>query len=60
MVEVAEALSKGVDFVRVDLYQVGERVVFGELTNYPAAGLQAMTPEHVFSELGRSWNPWQV
>jgi hypothetical protein len=37
MLEIARKLSEGVDFVRVDLYNLGGRVVFGELTNYPAA-----------------------
>lgn len=39
MVEVAEALSRDFDFVRVDLYNVGGRIYFGELTCTPAAGL---------------------
>ena len=38
IVEVAEALGQETDFVRVDLYDTGDRVVFGELTNYPSAG----------------------
>ena len=38
MIEIAERLGEGVDFVRVDLYDVDGRVVFGELTNYPAGG----------------------
>jgi hypothetical protein len=41
LVAVAEALGRGIDFVRVDLYDVdGDRIVFGELTNYPGAGRQ--------------------
>lgn len=35
MVQLAEALSEGFDFVRVDLYSTGNRVYFGELTPYP-------------------------
>ena len=36
---LAEKLSKKFPFVRVDLYIVGERIYFGELTFTPAAGL---------------------
>ena len=39
MVRIAEALGAETDFVRVDLYDLGDRVVFGELTNTPLAGV---------------------
>ena len=39
MIEVARALSTGFDFVRVDLYEIDERVMFGELTFTPAGGV---------------------
>jgi len=39
MVEIARELSRGIDFVRVDLYGVGDRVYFGEMTFTPGAGL---------------------
>lgn len=35
MIDVARKLSKGYDFVRVDLYSIGDRVVFGEMTFTP-------------------------
>jgi len=38
MLDIASGLSVGLDFVRVDLYAIGERVVFGELTAYPDGG----------------------
>jgi hypothetical protein len=38
MVQVARALSADFDFVRVDLYSVGNRVYFGELTCTPHQG----------------------
>jgi hypothetical protein len=38
MVEVSRALSADFDFVRVDLYSVGNRVYFGELTCTPHQG----------------------
>jgi hypothetical protein len=57
MLEVAEALASGLDFVRVDLYATRDRVVFGEMTNYPEAGTGTMRPESVLSELGAEWRP---
>lgn len=38
MIKVAETLGEEFEFVRVDLYDLGERVVFGELTHYPQSG----------------------
>ncbi len=38
MFAVAAKLSKGIPFVRVDLYQSDGRVYFGELTLYPKSG----------------------
>lgn len=36
---LAEKLSENFPFVRVDLYIVGRKIYFGELTFTPAAGL---------------------
>ena len=56
IVEVAEALGQETDFVRVDLYETGDRVVFGELTNYPSGGEKNnFTPPSYDDELGRLW-----
>lgn len=41
MFQIAEELSKGMPFVRVDLYQSGEQVYFGELTFFPDSGFDA-------------------
>lgn len=38
MLEIARILSTGFDFVRVDLYAIGEQVFFGELTFHPESG----------------------
>jgi hypothetical protein len=35
MRDLAEKLSRGFNFIRVDLYSVGSRIYFGELTPYP-------------------------
>lgn len=45
MKEVAAKLSKGIPHVRVDLYEVGNRVLFGELTLYHFSGFAPFIPE---------------
>lgn len=56
MIEIAEKLSSSVDraFLRVDLYNTGSRVYFGELTYYPAGGYGKFIPEEWDMTLG-SW-----
>lgn len=39
MIEVARLLSEGIDFVRVDLYNINGTIYFGELTFTPHSGL---------------------
>ena len=41
MFEIARMLSKGIPFVRVDLYNVNGKIYFGELTFFPASGFDA-------------------
>jgi hypothetical protein len=55
MISIAERLSKGIDFVRVDLYDLGNRVVFGELTNYPEAGTARFYPQEWDATVGSYW-----
>ncbi|WP_254303500.1 MULTISPECIES: ATP-grasp fold amidoligase family protein [Nocardiaceae] len=55
MIEIAETLSRGTDFVRVDLYVVGSRIVVGELTSYPAGGNSPFEPASYDREFGRYW-----
>lgn len=44
MLRIATELSSELDFVRVDLYDLGNRVVFGELTLYPSGGFPYFYP----------------
>lgn len=44
MVMISKKLSQGFPFVRVDLYDINGKTVFGELTFYPADGRKAFTP----------------
>lgn len=53
MKEVAAKLSKGIPHVRVDLYECGDRVLFGELTLYHFSGFAPFIPEkwdYIFGE----------
>lgn len=43
MISVAEKLSAGFPFMRVDLYNVHGKIYFGEMTFYPASGLGSFT-----------------
>ena len=45
MMAIAERLSKGFLFVRVDLYNVGKVVYFGEMTFYPSSGFGPFTDD---------------
>lgn len=55
MIEVAQRLGTDTDFVRVDLYCIEGRVVFGELTSFPAGGDSPFDPEHFNEEFGSHW-----
>ena len=54
MIEVAEKLSAGFTFLRVDLYEVDGRVYCGELTLYPTSGWGGFSPRS-YDELLGSW-----
>lgn len=56
MINLAKKLSNDFEFVRVDFYEVEEKVVFGELTFYPGNGLEIFTPEKYDIELGSFLN----
>ena len=50
---IARKLSKGLPFVRIDLYAVRNRVFFGEITFYPASGFGAFSPTQYNEILGQ-------
>jgi hypothetical protein len=52
MIAAAEALSARVDFVRVDLYDIGGKPYFGEFTHYPNKGLNRFQPASLDELLG--------
>ncbi|MBU5305924.1 ATP-grasp fold amidoligase family protein [Eubacterium callanderi] len=53
MIRVAMKLSEDFIFVRVDLYNIDGRIVFGELTWIPQNGGGRITPSHYDEEFGR-------
>jgi hypothetical protein len=57
MIDLAERLGDGTDFVRVDLYALSDRIVFGELSSFPAGGDSPFEPESFNLEFGRHWHP---
>ena len=52
---LAEKLSTPFDYVRVDLYSIGQQIYFGELTNYPTSGMALVRPVSFDFELGAKW-----
>jgi hypothetical protein len=56
MLEVAERLATGFDFIRVDLYNLNGRIYFGELTCYPATGLSRFKPRKYDYIFGEKWD----
>ena len=55
MVQTAEKLAADLDFVRVDLYDIGSRIYFGEMTFTPGAGLARIEPRTMDEHLGELW-----
>ena len=53
MIEIAEKLADGFGFVRVDLYSLPTRVVFGEMTFAPESGWCKFQPKEWDKKLGR-------
>lgn len=52
MTEMAKFLSKEFPFVRVDLYEINNKVFFSELTFYPSSGMQPYEPIEWDKKLG--------
>lgn len=50
--EIASILSKGIPFVRIDLYEANGKVYFGEYTFYPGSGLGSFRPSEYDKLLG--------
>jgi hypothetical protein len=55
MIRIAESLAAGFDFLRIDLYCIGRRIVFGEVTVTPASGLEPFWPGGADRWIGELW-----
>lgn len=51
-IRIACELSKGIPFSRIDLYETGEKIYFGEITFYPLSGMGSFNPEQWNNILG--------
>ncbi len=56
-IEIAEQLTGGLDFVRVDLYRSERGLLVGELTNYPTGSDFAYEPAEFGAWAGKDWHP---
>lgn len=52
MLQAAEKLSQGFEFLRVDMYQTPEGIFFGELTFFPSAAIGSFSPADWDLKLG--------
>ncbi len=55
MIEAAEKLAQGTNFVRADFYDTKEKLFFGELTVTPGCGLDRFEPASFDAHLGSLW-----
>jgi hypothetical protein len=56
MVSMAETLASGFAFVRVDMYDLPDRLLIGEISCYPESGRCRFTPEALDRLLGCFWS----
>ena len=52
MIQLAEKLSYGIPFARIDFYEINNKIYFGEITLYPAGGFKKFEPEEYDKILG--------
>jgi hypothetical protein len=55
MIRIAQKLSQDFDYVRVDLYDTGDRIYFGELTFTHGAGYERFFPDEWDYHFGKMW-----
>ena len=54
ILKLAEKLSKGIPFIRIDFYIVEGKIYFSELTFFPASGFEGYDPP----EWDRKFGDW--
>jgi hypothetical protein len=55
MIQIAEILSKDFPCARIDLYNEGNRIVFGEITFYDSSGYMIFNPDELDFKLGEKF-----
>lgn len=60
MFRIAEACAVGTDFLRVDFYEVEQRLWFGEYCLYPGSGLDPFVPDSLDFLLGEYWSEARI
>jgi TupA-like ATPgrasp len=55
MISAAEKLSAGLDFCRIDFYEVDGKPLFGEITLFPESGLASFSPSSWDEHFGSLW-----
>jgi hypothetical protein len=55
MIKIAEQISKKIEFCRVDLYDINDKIYFGEITFVPEAGRRNFNPLKYDYEIGKLW-----
>lgn len=53
MIKKAEILSQGIPFVRVDFYNCQGKIYFGEMTFFPASGMELLYPDDCDKNWGK-------
>lgn len=53
MMGLAEKLASNLTFARVDFYNVNKKILFGEITLYPASGMDVFDPEEWDYKMGQ-------
>lgn len=52
MIELSEKLAKGIPQIRVDFYEVNEKIYFGELTFFDSSGFGKFDPDEYDKKIG--------
>ncbi len=55
MIRIAEQLGKGIDHLRIDIFDCGDKIFVGEVTPYAWGGLSRFNPDAADLALGRHW-----
>jgi hypothetical protein len=55
MIDIAKQLSRGFNYIRVDLFSIEDAVYFGELTPFHGGGWVPISSKEWDNRLGEMW-----